>query len=785
MQIFSGDQSVDLGDRGDELSENQGEKTVRTKEVPNFVVRYVSSTQNDINEFMDQWILNNSICLNFKLEQQINEPIGGRFKSKARRITKRNRSNTARQSDSGLNPDLTSDEDDQNISSQSSQCQEGLPLRLEIDEKRHIVTKLYACFDDHLTVYIVDNRSALQQIRNNLKVFLEESYASSTSSSATQRRQDFTPIELFTQSIVLTYKVLYAAFDIDQQTLFRHFTWHSFDVAWWMVNNCPNRGLNNCNSSLSLVANTKWALQYHHFLHPSSKKGKGRRRLAGQSPVNSLVPEVGPEELGRSLEDFHRLKDIVKSGKTAILKPLIGELLEELGRRKQLAAYYDSEITSRLVLAQVMVHGIGLDITSMRDELGLYQDLSDQLNDIAKRYYAKSDISLTNIRHVARVLYDDLDLKKHLLNHSTVSDITKDPTNAEILKLLSEYHPFPKLVQDFRKIGKALEALQSVSTYARYNSELDMMRVFGQCDFWQLTGRVSMFDPDLFLINRNFSVTIPEHGNRPVEIIECAPRRCFIPKSGWIFVAADYSQLELRLLAHFSNDENLLEILNRSLDSGETYDVFKIVASRIYRRPVDQVTSENRQHAKQICYGIIYGMGNRSLANQLGVDIEQAEAFRQDFFDAFPKIKTFADELVENCEQTRYVESLMGRRRTIEGFKSEHSSDRSRARRVAINTKIQSSASDIIKLSMKLVNQKVLEDYRHSARLCLEMHDELIYEINPSLVDKFSKMLRYTMENLGSMEELRVKLLVNLKKGTNWSNLEPFHCDPKCDPNCD
>lgn len=752
---------------------------VRSKDVPNFVVQYVGGHPQDVNKFLDNWILHSSISVNFKLEKELNQPIGGLLKTPRRQQPKKKKRRCSTNSP-GNHEDETVDLSDlsavqqsvDEVESNQSQTltQEGLPLRLDIDRVKYFVKKIYATFDDDLTVYIIDTQDALKQIRDNLADFLENSYASSTSRTASQQKQDFNPIKLYTQDIILTYKILYAAFNINQATLNRHFEWHSFDVAWWMINDCPNRGLNNANSSLSLVAKTQWATRYHHFLH-SSSKGRGAK--------SKLVPPPETNGLGRSMTEFNRLKDIVKSGKTAILQPLINELLIELKRRNQLEAYHEAEIASRLTMAQMIIHGIGLDMKSMREELTLYEDLSQQLSDIAQKYYAKSSISLTNNRHVARVLYEDLDLRKHLMNNSTVSDITKDPTNSEILNILIKYHPFPKLVQDFRKIGKALDALRSVHTFARFNSELNMMRVFGQCDFWQLTGRVSMHDPDLFLINRNFTVTIPAHGNRPLETVECVPRECFIPTPGWIFVSADYSQLELRLLAHFSGDENLLEILNRSLDSDKSYDVFKTVASKVYKKPVDQITGENRQHAKQICYGIIYGMGNRSLANQLGVDIEQANEFRQEFFNAFPKIQEFTEQLIEECQRLGYVQSFLGRRRALFNINSDSSSSRSRAERVAVNTRIQSSASDLIKLAMKDVNQKVMDNFSTSARLVLEMHDELIYEVNPSVLNRFGKTLKYTMENISSCDgdQLRVKLLVNLKKGNNWSKLETFNFD--------
>lgn len=715
-------------------SEGKIEDMVRpNRDVPNFVVEYVVKESREVEKFLVKWLTHSTISLNFKLTEQVNETIGAKVRRKLQQKKSKSKDETK---------DLKSD--DEENSSQGMNSQDGLALRLEIDSKKYAVTRLYACFDDDLTVHIVDSKESLAMVRDRLEEILMRSYDRVNC-----------PIKLYTQNIILTYKVLYAGFGLNQQVLNKNFEWHSFDVAWWMVNNCPNRGFNNCNSSLSLVAKTKWASKYHHFLHNSSRHGR-----TGQPR--------------RTIDEFLRLKDIVKAGKTAILQPLVNEILVELEERSQLMAYYDAEIPSRLTMAQMMIYGIGLDMKGMKNELALYQDLAQQLTDIAQKHYAKSTISLTNIKHVARVLYEDLDLKKHLLDHCTNSDISKDPTNSEILNILAYYHPFPKLVQDFRRICKAMEALQAVSTHARFNCELNMMRVFGNCDFWQLTGRMAMNDPDLFLINRNFSIIIPPHGNRVEETIECTPRKCFIPVPGWYLLAADYSQLELRLLANFSNDDNLLEILNRSLDSDETFDVFKTVASKIYQKPLDKITNEDRQHTKQICYGIIYGMGNRSLSNQLNVDLEKASEFKQDFFNAFPKILTFTEELIENCERFGYVESILGRRRTLDGIKSENSSVKSRAKRVAINTRIQSSASDIIKLAMKTMQQKIIDHFSNKVRLVLEMHDELIYEVNPNIINQFSDTLKDTMENLSPLRDLRVKLLVNLKKGTDWSNITSF-----------
>lgn len=704
----------------------------RAKDIPNFEVKYIGA-KDELEDFLLSWMRYDSISLNFKVEsEQSNNPIG-------HKVLRRRRSGNSRSSDLNCSSEESEDLDQHGT---------GINLKLDIDNQKHIVTRLYTCFGDDFVVYVVNTVKALSYIQKRLRDNLLDTPGGK-------------PIKLYTQNIVSTYKILHSGFDLSRYTLNKLFEWHSFEVSWWMVNDCPLRGINNSNSSLSRVAETKWIPQFRHFLYPNSSKSGLRSN--------------------KSLKDFQRLKDIVKSGKTAILQPLINEILDELDKRNQLDAYYKAEIPSRLAMAHMMIHGIGLSMKNLGQELRLYEDLMNQLTEITRRCYAKSNrsINLTNIKQVAQVLYEDLDLKHHLLDHNTNSNISKDPTNAEILNILMKFHPFPKVVQDFRKINKALDALQSVNTHARVDKKLNMTRVCGKVDFWQLTGRVAMWDPDMFLINRNFHITIPSHEHRAEEIIECLPRKCLVPKQGWCFVSADYSQLELRLMAHFSEDENLLNILNQTAQVDFSHDVFKTMASKIYKKPIEEVTSDNRQHAKQICYGIIYGMGIKSLSIQLGVDTDTASEFREQFSSAFPNIDTFIEKVLEDCAKSGYVESILGRRRKIDNLNSSRSELKSRAERVAVNTRIQSSASDIIKLAMQEIHQSILSNYYETARMVLEMHDELIFEVHPSVVENFATVLKEKMENLPLLGSLKVDLKVSLKTGQDWSDLKPFPSDNK------
>lgn len=718
--------SFDDSDRSLNNSDQQIAENELSRGKEALTVKHIGHDNELMNQFLKKWSTHSSISLLMKLDShQVNNPIGSSVAKKHRRRDRKSRNpNDSTSTDSGQ--------------------EEGLPLKLEIDNQRHILTHLYASFESTPTVYVVDTTDGLEMIQNNLKQILGKP-ALICGKNVTNRQ-----LKLYTLDIVTTYKVLYAAFGLDQATLNSCIEWHGFDVAWWMVNDCPLRDYKNNNFSISSIIGTKYATDYQHLLNPEPSTSKKR---------------------GKSLINY----DIV-AAKTAILEPLIEDLCAELENRHQTNAYTDVEIPCRKTMAYMMVHGMGIDLKAMTEQLRLYEELQGQMNELAKDLYSTSNkrLLLTSPRDVARVMFQELDLKKHLADHTTNISLNKDSTCAEVLKILSKYHPFPKLVQDFRKISKAIEALQAVGTHCREDKELEMTRVFGTCDFWQLTGRVSMHSPDLFLINRNFEVTLPKHDNKEQELILCAPRKCFIPCDDWVLVSADYSQLELRLLAHFSGDENLLEILNQDI-SNRTADVFKTVASQIYQIDIEAVTADKRQHAKQICYGIIYGMGTRSLAIKLGVTTEEAEIFSEKFHKAFPTIKKYTQELIEECEESGYVESLMGRRRVIDGIDSEASKIRSKAERVTINTRIQSSASDIIKMAMNKIDQHIMERYYDKARLVLEMHDELIYEVCPSLADKFSRSIRHTMESLPLLESMRVKLLVNLKRGLNWADLEGTH----------
>ncbi|UYV70407.1 POLQ, partial [Cordylochernes scorpioides] len=233
------------------------------------------------------------------------------------------------------------------------------------------------------------------------------------------------------------------------------------------------------------------------------------------------------------------------------------------------------------------------------------------------------------------------------------------------------------------------QVIQPLLRQQRYSPENKMYRVHGQCEYFTATGRISMQEPNLQCVPRDFDL-LPGHN--------LCLRDVFIAQPGCVLVAGDYSQLELRMLAHLSSDTALIDVLNRGTD------VFIAVASRWKNKEEHLVTDSERQHAKQICYGIIYGMGLKTLAAQLGVTETEALQFMSSFKSAYPTnlcpaSQRFLRATVNQCRSQGYVETIRGRRRPLPGLSSANAAVRSAAERQAINTLVQGSAADLVKLA--------------------------------------------------------------------------------------
>jgi DNA polymerase-1 len=259
------------------------------------------------------------------------------------------------------------------------------------------------------------------------------------------------------------------------------------------------------------------------------------------------------------------------------------------------------------------------------------------------------------------------------------------------------------------------------------------------------TGRISSTDPNL----QNIPIRM-ELGRQI--------RKVFIPEEDYIFLDADYSQIELRVLAHMSGDERLINAYK------EAKDIHRITASEVFHVPFDEVTPAQRSNAKAVNFGIVYGISSFGLGQDLNITRKEAERYIDKYFETYPKVKSYLDRLVINAKEEGYSATMFGRRRPIPELSSSNFMQRSFGERVAMNAPIQGSAADIIKIAMIRVNQRLKKEHLRS-RLILQIHDELLVETHKDEVEQVSKIM---VEEMQGAAELSILLEAEVKQGINW-----------------
>ena len=259
------------------------------------------------------------------------------------------------------------------------------------------------------------------------------------------------------------------------------------------------------------------------------------------------------------------------------------------------------------------------------------------------------------------------------------------------------------------------------------------------------TGRISSTDPNL----QNIPIRM-ELGRQL--------RKVFTPRRDWVFLDADYSQIELRVLAHLSGDPELIEAYR------ENKDIHRSTASKVFHVPFDEVTDLQRRNAKAVNFGIVYGISSFGLGQDLNVSRKEAEKFIEQYFETYPAIKTYLDGLVEDARNKGYAKTMFGRRRPVPELSSSNFMQRSFGERVAMNSPIQGAAADIIKIAMIRVNQK-LKKQKMKSRLVLQVHDELLIEAYEPELEAVQKILKEEMEHAA---KLKVPLEIDMHTGVNW-----------------
>lgn len=428
------------------------------------------------------------------------------------------------------------------------------------------------------------------------------------------------------------------------------------------------------------------------------------------------------EEVSMSVLSIKPLMDITK------------KLLEENG---QSSLYYDIELPLVSVLADMQLDGIKVDT----EQLSLFSNkLSTRIDDLVKEIHtlAGEEFNINSPKQLGVILFEKLGLKTGKKTKTGYS------TNIDVLEKLRSEHPIINLLIEYRQLAKLK------STYCD-----GLMNVINE-----KTGRIHSQFKQLVTVTGRISSTEPNMQNIPVRTeLGREFRKMFISENdSSVLVDADYSQIELRVLAHISNDKTMIDAFKNN------EDIHAVTASQVLGIPVAEVTSEQRSSAKAVNFGIVYGIGEYSLSQDLGISVKQAKEYIKSYLEKYSGVREYMENIKEQAKNDGYVKTVMNRIRYIPELKSTNFVTRSFGERVALNTPIQGTAADIIKLAMvKVYNRLKKENLK--ARLILQVHDELIVEAPKEEEEIVKKLLKEEME---STVNFAVPMIADTSSGRSW-----------------
>jgi DNA polymerase-1 len=473
-------------------------------------------------------------------------------------------------------------------------------------------------------------------------------------------------------------------------------------------------------------------------------------------PITDLIGKKGRKASQLSMDQVPTERVAIYAGEDADVAWRLCELLEAQLNQPQGQAkgplrklYDDVEVPLIEVLAELEYNGIRLDVPLLRR---LSAEMGQQLAAIEKEIYdlAGHPFNIGSLVQLRQVLFEELKLPVQGRTDITGAASTDQET---LEKLAALDHPgaaLPRKVLQHRRLAKLK------STYVDALPEMvnpktgRIHTAFNQTV--AATGRLSSSDPNL--------QNIPVRREEGQQI-----RQAFVPAEGWLLLTADYSQIELRLLAHFCGDAELRRAF------AEERDIHAAVAAQIFGVPEDQVNAEQRRLAKTVHFGVIYGISPSGLAQRLEMSRDEAAKFIDSYFARYPKVQEYQDRLLQNCRTTGYVTTILGRRRQFDrDALRAHSTyqQRNTAEREAINMQVQGSAADVIKLAMLNVYHRLQREQRQ-ARLLLQIHDELVFETPPQELNVLAELVRQEMTTpVAKALDLQVPLRVDLAFGPNW-----------------
>lgn len=469
--------------------------------------------------------------------------------------------------------------------------------------------------------------------------------------------------------------------------------------------------------NMDYMAETLLGYRTIHIEELIGPKGKKQKNMRDLSPTD--ICEYAAEDADITL----RLKHL--------LEPRLKELgLEEL--------FWNIEMPLVRVLADMELNGVCLDTEALQETSRIFTDRMKQYEqEIYKE--AGETFNIGSPKQVGDILFGKLQIMDKPKKTKTGQYVTSE----EVLQSLEAKHPIVRNILNYRGMKKLL------STYIDALPKLINPRTghihtsFNQAQ--TATGRLSSSDPNL--------QNIPVRTDDGKEI-----RKCFIPEDGCLFFSADYSQIELRIMAHLSGDENMMEAFR------EGHDIHRATAAKIWHEDIDKVTDAQRKKAKQANFGIIYGITTYGLAQRMGIPNSEARELIQDYFHTFPKVKAYMEQAKETARAKGYAETLFHRRRYLPDINSRNATVRGFAERNAINAPIQGTEADIIKVAMVRIWKRFKEEGIRS-KMILQVHDELNFSVYP---EEREQVERIVIEEMQNACQLNVPLTADAGWGSNW-----------------
>ena len=506
------------------------------------------------------------------------------------------------------------------------------------------------------------------------------------------------------QNIKYDYEVL-RNYGIDIQgkmfdTMLAHYVWHP-----------------ELRHNMDFMAETLLGYQTVHIEELIGQKGKNQKNMRDLTPED--VYEYAAEDADITLQ----------------LKNVLEKKLDEVNARK---LFEEIEMPLVKVLADMEINGVRLDTDQLKETQKVF---TDRMNQYERHAFeeAGQEFNISSPRQVGDILFGKMQLVEKPKKTKTGQYVTSE----EVLQQLSGKAPIVDDILNYRGMKKLLGTYVEALPKLINEKDQHIHTSFNQAI--TATGRLSSSDPNL--------QNIPVRDDDGKEI-----RKCFIPDEGCKWFSADYSQIELRIMAHLSGDENMIEAFR------EGFDIHRATASKIWKESIEDVSNAQRKKAKQANFGIIYGITAFGLAQRMDISNKEAKQLIDDYFETFPKVYQYMEQAKESAREKGYAETMFGRRRYLPDIKSGNNTVRGFAERNAINAPIQGSEADIIKIAMIRIWQR-FKDENLRSKMILQVHDELNFSVYPDEENKVKEIVVQEMENAVN---LSVPLTADSGMGDNW-----------------